>query len=153
MRDVTRPRGRNAPSSRPFWKRLEEGGAKNWAGCGAEEGRSPTLQKAREGGSKLKEARDCLSKDRSVCASFVLFCSGSSSLVVRLSTGLLKPVGAVPVRGACHSPPRPHRDSGETRSSSPKTPSELSGGRRELRTARAQCTTPEGLEAAVAKAG
>ena len=41
---------------------------------------------------------------------------------------------------------------GEARSSSPKTPSELSGARREIRAARpGRCTTPEGLEAAVAK--
>jgi len=40
---------------------------------------------------------------------------------------------------------------GEARTTSLKTPSELSGVRRELRAARVQCPTPEGLEAAVAK--
>ena len=40
---------------------------------------------------------------------------------------------------------------GEARTTSPKTPSELSGARRELRAGRAQRPTPEGLEAVVAK--
>ena len=56
-------------------------------------------------------------------------------------------------RSACHSPPRLHRDSGRSSNGSPpKTPSELSGARCEIRAARAvQYPTPEGLEAAVAK--
>ena len=49
-------------------------------------------------------------------------------------------------------PPLPHRDSGAARAAPPKTRSDLSGVRRERRAARAgRGTTPEGLEAAVAK--
>ena len=46
VRDVTRPKGGNAPSSLPFWRRLEEGGAENGAGRGAERGGRTSLQKA-----------------------------------------------------------------------------------------------------------
>ena len=57
------------------------------------------------------------------------------------------------VRNGAPAIPHPVRTeiAGEARTTSPKTPSELSGARRELRVARAQCPTPEGLEAAVAK--
>ena len=57
------------------------------------------------------------------------------------------------VRNGAPAIPHPVRTeiAGEARSTSQKTPSELSGARRELRTARARCPTPEGLEAAVAK--
>ena len=57
------------------------------------------------------------------------------------------------VRNGAPAIPHPVRTeiAGEARPTSPKTPSELSGTRRELRAARAQCPTPEGLEAAVAK--
>ena len=59
---------------------------------------------------------------------------------------------SVPSLDGAPAIPRPVRTeiAGEIRSTSPKAPSGLSGARRGLRAARAQCPTPEGLEAAVA---
>ena len=56
-------------------------------------------------------------------------------------------------RSACHSPPRPHRDSGRSSNHFPpkSRPSYRAHGARYARHQAGRCTTPEGLEAAVAK--
>jgi len=122
VRDVTRPKRGGARSGEGGRTSLQEGGRESY------EASACGLLWSWCGSSKrvcvfLRIARGCLRADRPNGE------KGSSKLGISFGTERL---------------PFPTP-------SAPKTPSELSGARRELRAARARCPTPEGLEAAVAK--